>query len=287
MFDRDKALQPEDPTRPRQLVVRVVSSSAAGVELYIEGSVLWLSKPPLMLSVTVPVLPPRPREQTEQSPIAEELAEEQPQAPVAAFADTEVAARGEVPVYSYSQNKDTVTLRLVLPDNLHVRVEYELRATREAPRRRVALAWELSVPVDVARCRCTVSELNVCAVLPKRQAAWWEHLGRQTAGSCQPQFRIVVGTATALSLVLAACWYERFFRHPEGVLPGLPWAVFLCHAGLCLLAWFATTDSALHVLNPNQKAANASESTVAEHTTARNCCPVTIGERLLYATDFF
>eukprot|EP00727_Mastigamoeba_balamuthi_P005851 m51a1_g1886 hypothetical protein (513) ;mRNA; f:714136-716301 len=229
-FYTDKALQPEDPTRPRQLVVRVelpLCSSAAGVELDIEGSVLRLSKPPLYaleaqlhyqvdadccraqfdkatrtLSVTVPVLPPRPREQTEQSPRAEESAEEpaeeQPQAPVAAFADTEVAASGEVPAYGYSQNEDTVTLvvrsegcdpeslRLVLPDSLHVRVEYELRATRAAPRRRVALAWELSAPVDVARCRCTASELNVCAVLPKRQAAWWEQLGRQTAGSCEP-----------------------------------------------------------------------------------------------------
>eukprot|EP00727_Mastigamoeba_balamuthi_P005856 m51a1_g1890 hypothetical protein (212) ;mRNA; f:732077-737424 len=61
------------------------------------------------------------------------------------------------------------------------------------------------------------------------------------------QFRIVVGTATALSLVLAACWYEHFFRRPGGVLPGVPWAVFLCHAGLCLLAWLATTNSALRV----------------------------------------
>eukprot|EP00727_Mastigamoeba_balamuthi_P005847 m51a1_g1882 hypothetical protein (322) ;mRNA; r:693604-700865 len=184
-----------------------------GVELDIEGRLLWLCKPLCA--------PPRPTvaleaqlhsrwtrtaqgpvrqgdQDPEQSPRAEDPAEGQPQSPVAALADTEVAASGEVPAYSYSQNEDTVTLvvrsegcdpaslRLVLPDSLHARVDYELRATRAAPRRRVALAWELSAPVDVARCRCTASELNFCAVLPKRQAAWLEQLGRQTAGSCEP-----------------------------------------------------------------------------------------------------
>eukprot|EP00727_Mastigamoeba_balamuthi_P005854 m51a1_g1889 hypothetical protein (441) ;mRNA; f:722955-731359 len=86
--------------------------------------------------------------------------------------------------------------------------------------RRPAPRWHRHLLVALA-------QMVVCAVIVV--AVFREDLVVQ-------QFRIVVGTATALSLVLAACWYYFVFLGSGAVLPCIPWAVFLCHVGLCLLA---------------------------------------------------
>eukprot|EP00727_Mastigamoeba_balamuthi_P005857 m51a1_g1891 hypothetical protein (254) ;mRNA; f:738537-741840 len=59
------------------------------------------------------------------------------------------------------------------------------------------------------------------------------------------QLRVVTCAATALSLVLAACWHELVFGGAGGVVACVPWALCLCHAALCLLAWRASSGPAL------------------------------------------